>query len=351
MNQWVRLVIFYLMVGTISFLFYVWPIDQIRYWLTGQSIPFIFKGLSSVFVAILIVYYLRSSNTFFLLKRFVYDGLGIGFISFLVCFFCLGLFFLSSIPPFQIGGSAVVAITLILIFGYIQAAHIRLKKIELSFENLSENVRLLFMSDIHLGTNSEKHLEKLLKKVSGLDIDMICIGGDLIDSSSFQVEQLAPLLSIRVPIFFVTGNHEYYLKNSAQVCSQLKDYNISWLNNKNVTVKGVNIIGLNDNQTHEQKIKYLQSMLSQRLVNMVLVHKPCLWKVVQNKPNLMLSGHTHAGQIWPFHWLVKVQFPHYYGKYEQNKNVLLVSSGAGTWGPRIRLGSCSEILLIDLKKE
>ena len=57
------------------------------------------------------------------------------------------------------------------------------------------------------------------------------------------------------------------------------------------------------------------------------------------------------GQIWPFHWLVKRQFSHYYGQYQEGEKTLVVSSGAGTWGPRIRLGSSNEILVFELSSD
>ena len=81
----------------------------------------------------------------------------------------------------------------------------------------------------------------------------------------------------------------------------------------------------------------------------MIVHKPSIWKKASFKANLMLSGHTHNGQIFPFNLIVKLKFPQNYGLYKNNNNHLYVSSGSATWGPKIRIGSNNEIIYIELK--
>ena len=80
----------------------------------------------------------------------------------------------------------------------------------------------------------------------------------------------------------------------------------------------------------------------------MIVHKPSIWKKASFKANLTLSGHTHNGQIFPFNFIVKIQFPQIYGVYSHLKNYLYVSSGAATWGPKMRIGSNNEIILFEL---
>ena len=76
-----------------------------------------------------------------------------------------------------------------------------------------------------------------------------------------------------------------------------------------------------------------------------------LWKAIKNNVDLMLSGHTHNGQIFPFNFIVKIQFPEIYGLYRENRNSLYVSSGVSTWGPKIRIGSQNELVQINLIKK
>ena len=83
--------------------------------------------------------------------------------------------------------------------------------------------------------------------------------------------------------------------------------------------------------------------------NIVLVHQPSIWLKTDSDIDLMLCGHTHNGQIWPFNLLVRLQFRHVYGLFVEGVSNLYVSSGVGCWGPRMRLGSRNEIVLIELR--
>jgi predicted MPP superfamily phosphohydrolase len=110
----------------------------------------------------------------------------------------------------------------------------------------------------------------------------------------------------------------------------------------------INIIGLSDNSSKKEKIKVFDSLFKPDCFNLLLVHQPSIWNLLKEKANLTLSGHTHNGQIFPFNLIVKLQFPQIYGVYSYLKNYLYVSSGASTWGPKIRIGSKNEILNIEL---
>ena len=80
--------------------------------------------------------------------------------------------------------------------------------------------------------------------------------------------------------------------------------------------------------------------------NITLVHKPNIWDDVKSYSDLMLSGHTHNGQIFPFNLLVKLQFKYIYGLYKEETSKLYVSCGIGCWGPKMRIGSNNEIVKI-----
>ena len=82
--------------------------------------------------------------------------------------------------------------------------------------------------------------------------------------------------------------------------------------------------------------------------NLILSHKPSLWKEVHLMSDLMLSGHTHKGQIFPFNFIVKLKFRELYGYFKKMESVLYVSSGISCWGPKIRLGSNNELVKINI---
>ena len=127
-----------------------------------------------------------------------------------------------------------------------------------------------------------------------------------------------------------------------------KNFNIIHLNNKSIKTHGINIIGVDDNlMIHEQK-SVIEEKFKKDLFNLVIVHKPSVWKGSYEYSDLMLSGHTHNGQIFPFNFFVKFRFKHLYGIYKKMSSNLYVSSGVGCWGPKMRLGSSNEIVEISI---
>ena len=111
-------------------------------------------------------------------------------------------------------------------------------------------------------------------------------------------------------------------------------------------IKNFNIIGINDNQNIYEQKKIVKRYFNKDKFNIFLTHKPSLFKIL-DFPGLMLSGHTHNGQIFPFNFIVKIKFQHIYGLFKKTNTDLYVSSGSGCWGPRMRLGSDNEIVVLE----
>ena len=191
-------------------------------------------------------------------------------------------------------------------------------------------------------------MKKIIPLINQHNPSFVLVGGDLIDSSSFKIQDLDEMKKINAPIYFVTGNHEYYIEDSQRHLNDFKNQNIKVLDNESVLVEQINIIGLSDNQKKENKINKFEQLFDSDYFNLLLVHQPSIWNSLKEKANLTLSGHTHNGQIFPFNFIVKIQFRQIYGVYSHLKNYLYVSSGAATWGPKIRIGSKNEILNIVL---
>ena len=184
----------------------------------------------------------------------------------------------------------------------------------------------------------------ILKKIKNIKYDFILIGGDLIDSSSFDLKNLNILKKINKDIYFVNGNHEYYLKDFKKKIDSLHKCNIKVLKNQSIIIEDINLIGVDDLQSIDSKINYVKSLRKENLFNLVLTHKPDVWDKIKDQNELMLSGHTHNGQIFPFNLIVKLKFKYIYGLYKMANSNLYVSSGAGCWGPKIRIGTSNEII-------
>ena len=234
---------------------------------------------------------------------------------------------------------------------WLSESKIKIKIIEILLKKIKRNKRLAFISDVHLGSQPVRYLSRIIDLIKDSNVDALLIGGDLIDSSAFDLRSLDIFSSLSLPVFFVTGNHEFYIKDSQNKLNELPDYGIISLDNLTQIFNGIELIGLGDNQSKKDQLNFMNTINSSSRFRILLVHKPWLWPDVHDQVDLMLSGHTHAGQLYPFHWLVQLQFPFYYGLYNHNQAQAYVSSGVGCWGPNVRVGSSNEIVILNLKND
>mgnify|MGYP001243922253 CR=1 FL=1 len=336
---------YYGLIFIITYLLFVFPPEVIEHLILNSEI-FNYKSLITTFsINLLILIYFKTFYTNKLLKLFVNEGIGIGFISFWITTLALIFSFLITQHQSQIGYISIFLIISITIYSYLNGRKIKLKFVNLNSNLLNSKSKIIFISDIHLGTNSIKHVKKIFNMISKVKYDFILIGGDLIDSSEFNLSDLEIFKNFKKPIFFCTGNHDYYIKRSKEKLDHLSNYNIKYLNNCSQLIKDFNIIGINDNQSVEKQGKIAKRYFNKDKFNIFLTHKPSLFKIL-DCPGLMLSGHTHNGQIFPFNYFVKIKFKHVYGFFKKINTDLYVSSGSGCWGPRMRLGSNNEIVVL-----
>jgi predicted MPP superfamily phosphohydrolase len=346
-----RQFIFFTIILVLSFLIYIYPLKVLAHLLFDTKIIEPAAIIPAAIIALAVFVYFRSHATSPLLSEPIYYGMGIGFIGFFV--FNIGLLTSLILPDFtfEIGVICLVFFVITCIKSILNGQQIHLKKIHITSPKIKENYTIVFFSDVHLGSNSKQHLVKICRKIDTLDFDHLLIGGDLFDSSAFDAEDLNPLKAFQKPILFVTGNHEYYVKDHQDKVAGLANYNIKILDNQSVKFNGLNIIGISDNQTPKRQSEIAKSLVSKDKFNLLMVHRPSLWESAPDGTDLMLSGHTHNGQIFPFNLLVRLQFKTVYGIYRRLNSRLYVSSGSGTWGPRMRLGTQNEIVLISISPQ
>ena len=344
----VRALISLVILFVISYLIFIFPFDILSSWL-GYPSKLHESLLATSVVFALCLYYFRSKSTNKIIKFFVYEGFGIGTVSFFIILPLIALSYFQILVDYKL---AIIFFSIqipAIIYGYMNSKKLKIKRLLIKSNLINKSINFVFISDVHIGSNHPSSLKKLVSKINSLDFNFLVIGGDLIDSSAFQINDLYELKKIDKPIFFVTGNHEYYIQNSQKHLDDLHTVGIHTLKNESLQIHGLNLIGISDNITNNLKINYFDKLFQKELFNILVVHKPSIWKNVSTKANLMLSGHTHNGQIFPFNFVVKLQFPENYGLYTRNNNHLYVSSGSATWGPKIRIGSKNEIIRIELK--
>ena len=238
----------------------------------------------------------------------------------------------------------------------------KVKELSVPIKNLKQDTRLVMISDVHLGKNlHENFLRGLVERINSLNADIVVIVGDLIDTKPSEIHYIHLLDEIqsKFGVFFALGNHEYY-RGLDGVLGLLKQTKLQILINESVNLGFLNIAGLADlaglrfdRLGAKPDINATTAKLDKSVPSILLAHQPKSVNLYDTSDfDLVLSGHTHAGQVFPFGAIVLAQQGFLYGFYElASKNKLYVSSGAGFWGPAMRFLAPSEIALIELKGE
>ena len=220
------------------------------------------------------------------------------------------------------------------------------------------------LSDIHLGAMRRgRWLEQVVRTTNGLAPDIIAITGDLADTTPDMLPgEVASLgqLKARGGVFFVTGNHEYFHDLEGWLAA-LAGAGIRVLRNERVAVSRqgatLDLAGVDDHDGariapgHGPDLARALADRDKDRPVVLLAHQPRIAdEAARHGADLVLTGHTHGGQIMPWGTLVRLQQPYVRGLHRhQDKTWIYVSEGTGFWGPPMRLGSTSEITLITLK--
>lgn len=219
---------------------------------------------------------------------------------------------------------------------------------------------LVGISDLHLGALIGRNwIDRLVKRVNDLRPDLVLLVGDILEGGDGRVEkEIVPSLArLRAPlgVWAVTGNHEFYSGIDRSValieaagCTVLRN---RWAE----VVPGLALAGVDD-LTAGRQLDADDRAVEKALANrprgatILLSHTP--WQAdtaAAAGAGLMISDHTHNGQVWPFNHLVKLRYPLLGGRYEVSGMPVIVCRGTGTWGPRMRLWQPGEIVRITLR--
>ena len=229
-----------------------------------------------------------------------------------------------------------------------------------------EGFRIVQLSDVHIGpTLRQDFLESVVERVNRLSPDLVAITGDLVDGTVAQLgKHVSPLgkLKSRYGTYFTTGNHEYYSGADAWI-TFLESLDIKVLRNEHLTLmhKGcpIDIIGVDDwtaknfggDHGHDLR-KAVEGRKTDR-IGVLLAHQPRSIKAADAAGiDLVLSGHTHGGQLWPFKFAVKLVQPYLEGLHRHSDRTrIFVHRGTGYWGIPMRLGVNAEIVELTLTRD
>jgi len=220
-----------------------------------------------------------------------------------------------------------------------------------------EEITLVMVSDVHLGSNIKKsQLKRYVEMINGETPDVVLIVGDLCDMSIKPVikqnmaEELSSLIS-RYGVYFASGNHEFYGGDRDAIIDYLSSAGVNVLVDSVVTLGGVmTVAGREDiTNTHRKSLTELLEGVDVSKPLILLDHQPYNLKEAEEAGvDLQLSGHTHNGQFWPGNLIVKMMYELPYGYMKKGATHYYVSSGLGIWGPKYRIGTRSEMVVIKI---
>lgn len=217
-------------------------------------------------------------------------------------------------------------------------------------------LKVVFLSDLHISIFPPSSLLKsLVDQINSLKPDLILIGGDIIEREGLirkEAQEILKGLKAQYGIFAVTGNHEKY--TGPKALQWLQEAGIRLLRNEVLQLRKITLIGVDDEEFLEDEKALLINLLKKNRDRpfILLKHRPThLSLICQKGIGLILSGHTHRGQLFPLHYITSKVYPFFYGLYKLKSSCIYVSSGVFPWGPPLRIGAPGEIVLISLTFE
>lgn len=281
----------------------------------------------------------------------------------------------------RISGTVIVlASVCICAYGTVHAEHVKSKEYHVKINKRTENLsglRIGLISDIHLGCHTgPKQISEMVAKLNREDLDLVCLTGDFY-SNDFdsvdhpkKVSQLLAKIKTTYGTYACYGNHDVDQRvlggfpinkkkkalRDPRLDKMLKDGKVKVLMDETIYVNhDFYLIGRLD--ASETGVSNLKSNTITEISKTLDPTKPIL--VMEHQPkdlseesnagiDLSLAGHTHKGQIFPGNLIVKLFWKNSYGKYQKNNLTSIVTSGIGTWGPNMRIGTDSEIAIINI---
>ncbi|WP_111512174.1 metallophosphoesterase [Mycobacterium kyogaense] len=235
---------------------------------------------------------------------------------------------------------------------------VRLPRLAREFDGF----RIAVVSDIHLGPLlGRRHTERIVRMINETEPDLVAVVGDLVDGTVAQLgPAAAPLADLvsRDGTFFVTGNHEYFVDDTAGWLTELDQLGVQVLRNENTRIRrgaaAFDLAGVNDlaGRSAEEPPDFDAALrgTDAGTPTILLAHQPVqVAEAARRNVDLQLSGHTHGGQMWPFHYAVELAQPSLAGLSTVDGTQLYVSRGAGFWGPPVRVGAPPDITVLTLR--
>lgn len=266
----------------------------------------------------------------------------------------VGIALRAALPAPTVGALVGIAWGVSAFLAHRAARRVHVERLALAVEGLSRPVRLAHLSDVHVGSRTPAFLAEVVERTASLSPELVLITGDLVDASDIAPDALAALDTLTgagVPVYLSLGNHERYT-DLARTIAAIEARGVRVLRDETLVHGPLRLTGIDDRERPDALPGILAGLAAERAdgrPEVLLYHRPDGWAAAREAGvRLMLAGHTHGGQIWPFGLAVRRVYPDITGRFDVDGSTLYVSSGTGTWGPTFRLGTRSEMTLVEL---
>jgi len=251
---------------------------------------------------------------------------------------------------------------ILMVYGMINAHITRFSTHEIAVDKPGINAKVVFLSDTHIGNSSVtmRRMQRAVNDINALQPDLVIFGGDIFDNVVTPfVAKYAPVfnqLSPKHGVFAILGNHEYYGEGVEQAVQAFQDWGFTVLRDEKVRIPQLNLtlVGLDDPGRftgNETKKSILTKDLTPGDLQVVAVHRPTPRNAdvaeLYGNVDAVLAGHSHNGQMFPINLIVRRMFKNAWGAAKFGDTWLITTSGLGLWGPQVRIGSRSEIMVLN----
>jgi len=269
------------------------------------------------------------------------------------------------VPSPCLGVGILIMLISLLTYGTLNAAQTRVQHYKINIEKTAPGLKALkavLVSDTHLGTTMNiSRLQKLVSQVNDLQPDIVFMPGDIIDGdldyfSAQGMDKLLRQINAPLGVFAVLGNHEYLGGSGELVSTHLHEAGIVVLQDNYLLVQDLfYVVGREDRMANRftglkrLTLPEIMNGMNKDLPIILMDHQPYdLSEAELSGIDLQLSGHTHHGQFFPNDFVTNRIFEVDWGYLKKGDLHVIVTCGYGTWGPPIRIGSHSEIVVIDI---
>lgn len=220
-------------------------------------------------------------------------------------------------------------------------------------------MRIVLASDIHLSSYiNSNDLKRYVDLINSQNGDVVMLAGDIADRDvrpliEHKVDKELARIKAEYGVYAITGNHEFYGGHRDEIYGLIRASGINLLlDSAHVSPYGFVVVGRDDRTNHKRNsLETIMTNINKELPVILMDHQPAqLEDAVNNKIDIQLSGHTHNGQFWPGNLIVSAMFELAYGHLKKGDTDIIVTSGLGLWGPKYRIGTKSEIVVIEWRQ-